>query len=138
MKFYLVDGHVRFLTHKITTTQNDEINEQNFYDEDKKERLAGYLLDKGIEYAITEYPQPPAELLKRCEGKKFSTMKEAQDFINGTESIDSLKQQLTETDCMVIKSYEYQLAGLVLPYDIEMLHGERQAIRDKINQLEGE
>lgn len=57
----------------------------------------------------------------------------------GTEvkyEIVELKKQLTETDYKIIKCYEYQLAGLELPYDIQTLHAERQALRDRINELE--
>ncbi len=50
--------------------------------------------------------------------------------------IISLKAQLSETDYKIIKCYEYNLAGLELPYDIQELHKDRQDIRDKINQLE--
>lgn len=50
--------------------------------------------------------------------------------------IDMLKAQLAETDYKIIKCYEYQLAGLELPYNIVDLHSERQALRDKINELE--
>jgi len=50
--------------------------------------------------------------------------------------IEALKNQLDETDYMIIKSSEYQLLGLELPYDLAKLHTERQAIRDKINELE--
>jgi hypothetical protein len=32
---------------------------------------------------------------------------------------------------MKIKSYEYYLAGLETPYDIETLRAERKAIREK-------
>jgi len=51
--------------------------------------------------------------------------------------IKGLKEQLAATDYRIIKYYEYQMAGLELPYDIETLHTERQAIRDRINELEG-
>lgn len=51
-------------------------------------------------------------------------------------TVESLKAQLAETDYKIIKCYEYQLAGLELPYDITILHVERQAIRDEINELE--
>ena len=53
-------------------------------------------------------------------------------------AISRLKKQLTDTDYKVIKCYEYQLAGLEVPYDAAQLHEERQAIRDQINQLETE
>jgi hypothetical protein len=49
--------------------------------------------------------------------------------------IDILKKQLYETDYKIIKSNEYQLLGLEIPYDLESLHAERQAIREKINEL---
>lgn len=50
-------------------------------------------------------------------------------------TIDELKQQLADTDYKIIKCYEYQMAGLELPYDIQALHAERQAIRDKIAEM---
>ena len=50
--------------------------------------------------------------------------------------IEALKNQLNETDYMIIKASEYQLLGLEIPYDMESLHAERQAVRDKINELE--
>lgn len=50
--------------------------------------------------------------------------------------IEALKNQLDETDYMIIKASEYQLLGLEIPYDMESLHAERQTVRDKINELE--
>jgi len=79
---------------------------------------------------------PSAELVAKCEGKTFKNFSDAKAFIEGND-INVLKQQLAETDYKIIKCYEYQLAGLDLPYDIPALHAERQGIRDKINLLEG-
>ncbi len=50
--------------------------------------------------------------------------------------IQELKNELNSTDYMVIKSYEYYLAGLEIPYDFTKLHTQRQELRDKINELE--
>ena len=50
--------------------------------------------------------------------------------------IEEAKQQLTDTDYKIIKCTEYQMEGLDLPYDIHELHETRQALRDKINELE--
>ena len=50
--------------------------------------------------------------------------------------IEALKNQLDETDYMIIKASEYQLLGLEIPYDMESLHAKRQVVRDKINELE--
>lgn len=50
--------------------------------------------------------------------------------------ITALKKQLEDTDYQIIKSSEYQLLGLEAPYNLEKLHAERQALRDRINELE--
>ena len=59
--------------------------------------------------------------------------------------ISILKQQLADTDYKVVKNMEYQMAmmasvepnTIVLDlYDARELHDERQALRDKINELE--
>lgn len=61
------------------------------------------------------------------------------------QSIANLKQQLADTDYKVVKNMEYQMAmmsssepnAIILDlYDAQELHNERQAIRDKINELE--
>ena len=54
------------------------------------------------------------------------------------EQIAELKAQLSATDYKIIKCGEYQLAGQDLPYDVDELHAQRQALRDQINQLEHE
>ena len=61
----------------------------------------------------------------------------------GTESILTpeqqiiyLKAKLTATDYKIIKCSECNLAGVELPYNIAVLHAERQALRDQINMLE--
>lgn len=53
------------------------------------------------------------------------------------KEIERLKQELSETDYKIIKCSEYSLAGVALPYDIADLHAKRQALRDRINELEG-
>lgn len=59
-----------------------------------------------------------------------------QSIIN-QEEIYRLKDELAETDYKIIKCSEYNLAGVALPYDIAELHIKRQALRDRINELEG-
>ena len=53
-----------------------------------------------------------------------------------TQEISTLKAQIQATDYQIIKCYEYALLDLGLPYDVEALHAERQALRDQINELE--
>lgn len=62
--------------------------------------------------------------------------KKPQELIN-KEEIQELKKQLDETDYKIIKCSEYSLAGKELPYNIEYLHEQRQAIRNRITELEG-
>lgn len=50
--------------------------------------------------------------------------------------IESLKSELQESDYKVIKCAEALTIGAEMPYDVESLHNERQALRDKINELE--
>jgi hypothetical protein len=52
--------------------------------------------------------------------------------------IAELKVELDSTDYKIIKCSECSLAGVELPYDIVALHAQRQALRDEINQLQGE
>ena len=52
------------------------------------------------------------------------------------EQIAALKEQLADTDYRIIKCSEYRLAGLEAPYDIALLHAQRQELRDRINALE--
>lgn len=59
------------------------------------------------------------------------------------QEIRNLTSELSSTvsavgDWKVAKCYEYQLAGLEAPYDINELHAARQAIRQRINDLQAE
>lgn len=48
-----------------------------------------------------------------------------------------LSKQLEASDYKIIKCYEYFLAGLETPYDIDKLHKDREAIREEIRAIEG-
>lgn len=52
--------------------------------------------------------------------------------------VEELKMQLAESDYKVIKIAECAACSLPMPYDAEELHSERQALRDRINELEDE
>ena len=52
--------------------------------------------------------------------------------------IESLKSELQASDYKVIKCAEAMAIGAELPYNMTELHKERQALRDKINELESE
>ena len=70
-------------------------------------------------YEIKEIPEPTEEEKKQVR-------------------IAELKLALNSTDYKIIKCSECSLAGEELPYDIAELHAARQALRDEINELEGE
>lgn len=52
--------------------------------------------------------------------------------------IEQLKAQLSESDYKVVKLAECLAIGSEMPYNAQELHQQRQAIRDRINQLESE
>ena len=52
--------------------------------------------------------------------------------------IERIKSELQESDYKVIKCAEAMAIGADMPYDVASLHNERQAFRDKINELESE
>lgn len=53
-----------------------------------------------------------------------------------SEEIERLKSELQESDYKVIKCAEAICLNAELPYNMTELHNERQALRDKINELE--
>ena len=52
--------------------------------------------------------------------------------------IERLKSELQESDYKITKIAEAMSIGEELPYDAKALHKERQALRDRINELEME
>ena len=52
--------------------------------------------------------------------------------------IERMKSELQESDYKVIKCAEAMAVGAEMPYNMTALHKERQALRDKINELESE
>ena len=52
------------------------------------------------------------------------------------KEIGQLKEELSANDYKIIKCSEASLLGEELPYNASELHATRQALRDRINQLE--
>ena len=52
--------------------------------------------------------------------------------------IERLKSELQDSDYKVIKCAEAMCLNAEMPYNMTTLHKERQALRDKINELESE
>ena len=104
---------------------------------------------------ITEYDLSKGRLVKRKivradaqpidNKEKFAwtdaDLEEVQMYVPNREKsksqqISELKTKLSSTDYKVIKCSECQLLGQEMPYNVAELHAERQALRDKINELE--
>ena len=52
------------------------------------------------------------------------------------KEIDRLKKVLSDSDYIVIKSYEATMIGQPVKYNMGEIHVSRQELRDKINELE--
>jgi len=90
---------------------------------------------------ITEYDLSKGRLINTKAKAEDGTVEAVQMYVPNrivpvSVKIRKLKQQLSETDYKVIKCAECQLLGREMPYDVQTLHTERQAIRDQINRLE--
>ncbi len=103
MKFYLVNGYIKFLTHTV------EVHglEHSFYDEESKNTFTQLLDGKNTEYTVTEHEYPSEEILQRVEGKRFNTIAEAQDFIDNGEKLD----EITELQLAMAELYEIVIGG---------------------------
>lgn len=81
------------------------------------------------DYIIIPVPYDAGEHIGYKYIKKFDVKKVCTE-------IQELKDALTASDYRVMKCYEASLKGEPLPYDIELLTSERQAQRERINELE--
>ena len=94
-----------------------------------------YLQEEKLSFTDSNKEIQIAEALKYSYNGEYTI---EDDGVESTveDQIASLKTQLSSTDYKIIKCSEAQLLGEELPYDISSLHTERQALRDKINELE--
>lgn len=77
------------------------------------------------------------EIKREYNGRVFvDYISDIDEGIPKSEEIERLKSELQESDYKVIKCAEALTIGAEMPYDVESLHNERQALRDKINELE--
>ena len=77
------------------------------------------------------------EIKREYNGMVFvDCISDIDEGVPKSEEIERLKSELQESDYKVIKCAEAMAVGAEMPYDMESLHKERQALRDKINELE--
>lgn len=96
-------------------------------------KIVEYLQGESIRATDADYDIQYAEALKISYNGEI-TVEDIPE--SPAEQIAKLKAQLESTDYKIIKCSEAQLVGEELPYDISELHAERQALRDRINELE--
>lgn len=110
--------------------------------QEEKVRQERYLNDGFLPFVTSEQPEAESEKQKVVsalfiqDGKVIQLWKIEKNEVYFQRLIDKAKEDLASTDYKVLKCYEASLAGESLPYDIQQLHGERQALRDEINLLE--
>ena len=79
------------------------------------------------------------EIKREYKGRVFvDYISDIEECVPKSEEIERLKSELQESDYKVIKCAEAMAVGAEMPYDVVSLHNERQALRDKINELESE
>ena len=79
------------------------------------------------------------EIKREYNGRVFvDYISDIEECIPKSEEIERLKSELQESDYKVIKCAEAMAVGAEMPYNVTELHNERQALRDKINELESE
>ena len=79
------------------------------------------------------------EIKREYNGRVFvDYISDIDEGVPKSEEIELLKSELQESDYKVIKCAEAMAVGAEMPYNVASLHKERQALRDKINELESE
>ena len=79
------------------------------------------------------------EIKREYNGRVFvDYISDIEQGIPKSSEIERLKSELQESDYKVIKCAEAICLNVELPYNMTALHKERQALRDKINELESE
>lgn len=77
------------------------------------------------------------EITREYNGRVFiDHISDVEEDAPNSVEIERLKSELSESDYKVIKCAEAMAVGAEMPYDVTALHKERQALRDKINELE--
>lgn len=98
-------------------------------EEYKEIRLTSPETESSLDSAIPYYEEEDGVIIQKWE------IIENAPFMVESE-IQRLKQELAADDYKITKCYEASLLKTEVPYNIYELHIRRQALRDKINELE--
>lgn len=69
---------------------------------------------------------------------EVNVMEVREEITKKEQEIRNMEATLSNSDYKVIKCMEHQMLNMELPYDVNELNENRQAIRDQINTLEEE
>ena len=79
------------------------------------------------------------EIKREYNGRVFvDYISDIEQGIPKSSEIERLKSELQASDYKITKIAEAMAVGADMPYNVASLHNERQAFRDKINELESE
>lgn len=129
-----LDDEKYLKSHSFTHRKPGSILVDSLPDETDPEKLRCYKWNgEKLVFDASKWAQIQAERIKEeLERKAREVISEIRSRIN------AFKAELESSDYKIIKCFEYSLLNLELPYNLDALHTERQAIRDKINELEFE
>ncbi len=99
-----------------------------------KEIPEGYILSN--DESVYREPQPIP--IEEPSAEELAEQKKQAQILEKENEIDVLKKQLSSSDYKFSKMYEYSLIGKSTEYNADALHMERQALRDRINELQEE
>lgn len=98
-------------------------------EEYKEIKLTSPDIESSLDSAIPYYEEEDGIIIQKWE------IIENAPFMVESE-IQRIKQELAADDYKITKCYEASLLKTEVPYNIYELHIQRQALRDKINELE--
>lgn len=121
-------------------------NESPDASDDQLNELTKKQIDKLIEDGYKEFVFSEKPIVNEGETAVLS-FEERDDKIYQTwtieidiqfyqKQIEECKSKLSASDYKIIKSYEAQLVGDALPYNITELREQRQSLRDEIHEFE--
>lgn len=92
------------------------------------------------EFIFSEKPEPGEGVkvivsFEEANGKIYQKWEIVIDTEYYHKQIQEKKAALANSDYKIIKNYEAEMSGEVVPYNIDQLREERQSLRDTINEL---
>lgn len=109
--------------------------------EAEQDRYSALLADNYYEFVSAEKPDNTDDMtavdsFEVKDGRVYQRWTMTVNKHYYQERIESLKSEIASSDYKLTKCAEASLLGLQLPYDVLLLHNEREAIREQIRECE--